>query len=619
MEGKIDSLVALVENMNVRLAAVEKRNMLGTQDAQQPKQHASFADAVRSYNTRTQTQATRTRTYNQDTHTNTQTRGPRQFTNSNRHGDRGQQRSSSISSRPRTHQYAQQQQQQQPRPSTANTTVPNMDLAKKLYRAVQLRSHERTWASCPTGVSKQVNGLISSITPPLPNVSFIQELQSLEAYITDRTKSIVQDHIKCRLHEVRQSLADSGSEELQAAISLARNQLMKFQGKLPAYLREQWLREEAWLVGTEVHVTEDRPTARTAEQEPAPVVQASVAAGQLGEAATETAAAAATQVEQVFTPVNTPRARKRSNNQISKSPEAANNLINNNKTCVVTLNRFDVLNSLSVVESPSKRLQRCTKSDTTRAVRNINNNINNSNSNNTVDTVVARAEVVGEESSDSDSVLPVVEDAVEEVVAAASPLQLQLPSSPSSSDVTHLGHIETHETASRGRNHWELTTRTEARVIIVADSNMKLVNEIPEDFELHVYPGCKLEDVDRMLRSATLLPENRHILIAVGINNRSDPPSRIPGRLSTVMDVVRGQLRRECHFLGISHRSLPDLQTDNMKLLNSLAKSKLRDAFIEPLPTEQVELQQSGKGDYIHHTVITISRIISSIMNHFLL
>lgn len=579
MEAKIDNLVRLIEGMSVRLTAVEERTMLGTSNVQQTQRPTSYADAVRSHNTHARHHNYNTHTYRHNnhnsTHTNTHSRGPRHFTNSNRQGNRGHQ----YNIRPQPSNYT------QPRSNnTQNNNIPNMDLAKLLQKAVQLRSHERLWQSCPTKVSEQVNGFINSITPPLPTMEFIQELQSLETHITNQTKTIVQDHLKSALNKVRQSLADSDPEQLETATSLARQQLIKFQGKIPAFLRDQWLREESWLVGTGVHVIDkEGPRTRSSERT-APV-------------AMETTAPAVTSETRPKSPAATPlRPLKRSINSITRSPEGndIDNDININNTCIMTSNRFEVLNSLSVTESPRK--QRITRRSLTQSYNNNNYNLR---------SISQPTVQFSEDSSDAE---PNLSEVIEEVISSSNP------GSPTAA-VTRSGYIKLHETASTSANNWELKVHSQAPVVIVADSNMKLIKQIPENFELHVFPGCRLEHVDRMLRTATLKPETQHILVAVGINNRSEAANRIPSKLATVIDVIKG-LNRICHFLGVSYNDLPDHHADNMDLLNSVAKSKLQDSFIEPLQKEQVKTKYTHD---IHYNITTVDKILSSIINHFLL
>lgn len=623
MEAKIDNLVSLIEGMSVRLTAVEERTMLGTFNTEPTHRPRSYADAVRSHNpptrhhtynthhhtdnthphnppTRHPTYNTRHHTYNTRTHihntnntmhTNTQSRGPRQFTNSTRYGDRGHHYNSMrpippSNTRTRSN-------------ITPNNNIPDMDLAHLLYKVVQLRSHELAWQSCPVKASEQVKGFINSITPPLPALKFIQELQALETHINDRAKTIVQDHLRSVLTEVRQALADSDSDKLEEALSVAKLRLSRFQRKLPVALRDQWLREEALLVGTQVHVMDkDEPRPRTPERIAPATREPSAPSTTSGIRPRSPPRASTSGITRPLIPGTPLGSVKRPIDLVQDSP--TNNGINNNNTNIKTSNKFEVLNSLSVVESPRK--QRITRHNLTQNFNYTNNNHNSDNINKSFSQPVMH---FSDESSDAE---PSLNDMIQEIIASSNP------GSPSEV-TTPSGYIKVHDTGSTSAELWELKVQSQAPVVIVADSNMRWVDNIPQNLELHVFPGCKLQHVDRMMRTAVLRPETQHILVAVGINNRSDAADKIQEKLATVIDVIK-RLNRNCHFLGISYNGLPDLQADNIDLLNSLAKSKLQDCFIEPLQREQVVTKHLND---IHHNNNTVSKILSTIIEHFLL
>jgi len=173
-----------------------------------------------------------------------------------------------------------------------------------------------------------------------------------------------------------------------------------------------------------------------------------------------------------------------------------------------------------------------------------------------------------------------------------------------------------HETTTVKQN-WRLSSITpDAETIIIGDSNMRLAVDIKSGFELHVYPGCKLNHVEQLLRTSVLNSSVKNILVAVGINNRGTQSQHVTSQLRNIVDICR-LMNKPCHFLGVSSSGLSNKDLQNIRSMNQSAHGILADRYIEPLESTDVKINPADRYR-IHHEVVTVNKILNQIYEHFL-
>src|SRR5206468_1576503 len=103
------------------------------------------------------------------------------------------------------------------------------------------------------------------------------------------------------------------------------------------------------------------------------------------------------------------------------------------------------------------------------------------------------------------------------------------------------------------KKEWSpLTTRPSTKVLIIADSNMKLAKTRGNDYEVHAFPEAYLSHVCKILDDSVFSESLTDIIVAVGINHRD-----MDFKVKTLPDLTKivGHARKYAdrvlvHFLG---------------------------------------------------------------------
>jgi hypothetical protein len=566
----------------------------------------------------------------QHTHSHTQNRsnymnnGTREFVNSTyrrgerapAHNNRAQSgtRSENVNWKPRANTHA-----------LINRSADTASLAHQLYRCVQLRQHSRSWSSLPRGVDAQVDGLFKSITPPAPTIPFWDEMERLQGNLVSDIKSAVAQHITHTLAETRQLLTEANPVGLDRALREADQLLARRHKKISAYNRKTWLAEESALVGTGVHLIATPPVhnehthmqsgastyaqavnntrdIRTPDTHAANSTEVCSLAAELEiETSSHTS-----QADSVAFTMVAHGARKRSNAEVSPTTPP-----------LPVRNRFAALDNY-VLETPEKRrlivrsrsLER-PKSGTSEPcileeaadLPEFDHTYSSSQPSN---SRAGQDDGTRIQEEMDDTVEDDVESVAEEPAAAAAA-------------ATHPGTNKVVHFNTAHKFSWKLKSLTnDAHTLILADSNMRGASSVKTGYELHVYPGCKLHHAEHMIKSAVINSSVRNIVIAVGINNRSDPAHTLTATLQSIIDTCKN-LRTTCHFLGVStDGSLPPRENNNVDGLNRMARDLFRSAaYVRPLASSAVSISLNDKF-HIHHTTQTVDAIIDTIYKHFL-
>ena len=191
---------------------------------------------------------------------------------------------------------------------------------------------------------------------------------------------------------------------------------------------------------------------------------------------------------------------------------------------------------------------------------------------------------------------------------------------------TNLQH-NTNKTVHYGnKDSWSVPhIKPTTKVLIIGDSNLRLIRDFPSDWEVHVYPGAYFRHAPEILKSVPARNNLEHLVIQIGINNRGWQWTNNQVDLNKTFAQTK-RLGVKTHYLGIAiPGNLSENHQDQLQRINDHARTKVGNRFyIKPLPTEQVRVISNknphGHNDHdlIHYDQGTLDKITSNIINHFL-
>lgn len=73
---------------------------------------------------------------------------------------------------------------------------------------------------------------------------------------------------------------------------------------------------------------------------------------------------------------------------------------------------------------------------------------------------------------------------------------------------------------SGSKHNWNIETAWSTRVLLIADSNFRHVSSVPEDWEIHVFPGSRFEHLLDLCKCSLLVRQFEAVYIQAGVNNR---------------------------------------------------------------------------------------------------
>jgi len=173
-----------------------------------------------------------------------------------------------------------------------------------------------------------------------------------------------------------------------------------------------------------------------------------------------------------------------------------------------------------------------------------------------------------------------------------------------------------HKTGREAKNWSFSDLHPSTTTLIVADSNGKAFadTELPDDYQVYSFSGMKLSQAANLItRSTDHLRHVRHIIVAVGINDRScNNDSEIISSLNNVKDWGIHNQKRVV-FTGIP--TAPQLQEKEARIvshINELADDIFEDDFLQSVHTSQFAVQFDKTG--IHYTSSTAAKILRIII-----
>ena len=164
------------------------------------------------------------------------------------------------------------------------------------------------------------------------------------------------------------------------------------------------------------------------------------------------------------------------------------------------------------------------------------------------------------------------------------------------------------------KDEWELKVADRTRVLVIGDSNLRDTPQVPDHWEVHCFPGARMQHVTKMLDTLSPQASVSHIVCQVGINHRDDAPSRMKGEfrqmearlLSTGKTVI-------CTGIPVPMTATAR-HAGTINELNALfAGGPFK--YICPVPSNRVTIKPMDTRHGIHHTQETVELVLQSMVN----
>jgi hypothetical protein len=190
-------------------------------------------------------------------------------------------------------------------------------------------------------------------------------------------------------------------------------------------------------------------------------------------------------------------------------------------------------------------------------------------------------------------------------------------SDPGTSSIkSNTGHGPVYSYMGSERSRWSAFHKLEANTttVVIADSNGRRWENIPEDWIVHAFSGAKLNDAIDLLESIQIPTQILNIVLALGINNR-DAPSDDITRCITKLNDFRQRTTFTVKFLMVpQHPNFTPEQANNIAHLNRTARDLFGTDFIVGPPRQLIQPLMIGEA--AHYTKVTADRIIELIKPH---
>lgn len=155
----------------------------------------------------------------------------------------------------------------------------------------------------------------------------------------------------------------------------------------------------------------------------------------------------------------------------------------------------------------------------------------------------------------------------------------------------------------------------EVDTIIFSDSNGRQWTSAPASWEIFVFPGAHLNDVERMLTCTAIPIQIKHLIIAVGINERNQRTDLITRRLVHVASFRQKCMGTTLYFLMVpQHPNFTPSQAAQISHLNKTAHDLFDKDFIVCPPTGQII--PLTPDDQVHYSKETADAVINRVIKH---
>ena len=172
----------------------------------------------------------------------------------------------------------------------------------------------------------------------------------------------------------------------------------------------------------------------------------------------------------------------------------------------------------------------------------------------------------------------------------------------------------------KNKNAWQISiVKKNTNTVVIADSNLKLYRNIPQDWEIHVFPGAKFHHITNIIKTMPSDTNIKNVIVHVGINHRAEPWEFTIHNLNRLINLTKRKTYAT-HFVGISipNTKRPNKEITQMNRINNHLQTTVGTKhYITPLDTKQVCVSPSDTS-LIHYNQTTVDKISSLIYNHFL-
>ena len=453
-------------------------------------------------------------------------------------------------------------------PHTPPARSENIDfpvLAKKIFQYTQIRRCGQAWEEIPKNLNKQIDEIFGIIKPPIPDDRLTGKLNLIRDHAKSEIVAAVNEHLASMDLAVTEDLKKLNPTDKQNAAHVARSYVKKHFGqKIPQQTTEKWIQEALAIVG-------EYP------QNPSAIVT------------TEST-------------------------KISSTPHNNKRL---HSVVVGTQNRFQVLTEYADEEVEDNQEEDATAEQKEQSPGPSRKRANTNKT--------PEAGTPNQHRQDNPTSPRVTEEAlsgfrVPEATTGETTAEVGTRSgeeeedTPSSQRRLSLPFIN-----GTNKAQWRCEPQQTTKTVIIADSNFRRATNLPEDWEVQVFPGMNLEQ-------ATMVVGNSHlsshasleaIIISVGINNRkctavSDNIEL--GKLYTAL----AKTGKSSFYLGISiPKEMPKGQVEALTDINLRASKKFGSKYIQPLSTKEVSVHPNDPYK-IHYDQQTANAICDKITKHFL-
>ena len=519
-------------------------------------------------------------------------------------------------SRPRLQQHQQhppleqrqQQQQMYNKPLIHQTEDPSFaKLLKMLYRGTQLRRHANNWKNLPGSVERRIDLLFDFLTPPIPTEELKTQLDSMKSSIKHEIKTVILTHINIQTdsnHNMLKQITLHEADKDAARVLAERVIRREYGRKTSSKLLNEWLTADLSVVG-QLHQTSSSTPPTTSSTIPTTTPTSPTSDHTSTSTSDQTTTTTATSTSS-------------SSNQTSIAPnvsdiieEAPDRPQAGRKRRRISAyieipvsNRFNIL-----TEEPTETDEQVHSADTIQVspTEIIDNNRNRTTINNILNETVTDTDL------DDAETWSMTSTQCDQLLSSQPPISPNLSSNPPNQSCIQKKKQNIFIYESTFKTKWVFQVKHLPKTVLLTDSNFRLAQHIPipDDWEIHVYPGCAFSHVARMLRLANIPSCVENIVLAVGINHRNWKFDASVKPDWNKMLVQTRSLEPAVHFLGVSAVS-PD---ETLKTINEEGRKHFGKKFIPALPENQVTISPTDHFK-IHHDKATVEKIINSIKIH---
>jgi hypothetical protein len=171
----------------------------------------------------------------------------------------------------------------------------------------------------------------------------------------------------------------------------------------------------------------------------------------------------------------------------------------------------------------------------------------------------------------------------------------------------------------RGNKHdWTIVPNDDTTTVVIGDSNLKNITNIPKDWEVHSLPGARLSHVVGAIARLETVARTVDVVVHVGINHRSCVDATIEEELKDLSSELESNVGITRLFLAGTAiaPSLPTQEAQNIRYLNNKMKEFFHESnYIPPLAESDVEIDQWDTFN-IHYTATTANKIMNEMEKH---